>query len=67
VFKSWATAVRRSRLGARPVVVGAHASCDLVLVDPQVSRRHGELTAVPEGVRIKDLGSTNARGGRAPR
>ncbi len=46
-------------LGARPVVVGAHASCDLVLVDPQVSRRHGELTAVPEGVRIKDLGSTN--------
>jgi DNA-binding NtrC family response regulator len=46
-------------LGARPVVVGAHASCDLVLVDPQVSRRHAELAAVPEGVRIKDLGSTN--------
>jgi DNA-binding NtrC family response regulator len=46
-------------LGARPVVVGAHASCDLVLVDPQVSRRHGELAAVPEGIRIKDLGSTN--------
>jgi DNA-binding NtrC family response regulator len=46
-------------LGARPVVVGAHASCDLVLVDPQVSRRHAELTAVPEGVRIKDIGSTN--------
>jgi DNA-binding NtrC family response regulator len=46
-------------LGARPVVVGAHASCDLVLVDPQVSRRHAELAAVPEGIRIKDLGSTN--------
>ena len=46
-------------LGARPLVVGAHAGCDLVLVDPQVSRRHAELTAVPEGVRIKDLGSTN--------
>jgi DNA-binding NtrC family response regulator len=46
-------------LGARPVVVGAHASCDLVLTDPQVSRRHAELTAVPEGIRIKDLGSTN--------
>jgi DNA-binding NtrC family response regulator len=46
-------------LGARPLVVGAHAACDLVLVDPQVSRRHAELTAVPEGVRIKDLGSTN--------
>jgi DNA-binding NtrC family response regulator len=46
-------------LGARPVVVGAHASCDVVLTDPQVSRRHAELTAVPEGIRIKDLGSTN--------
>ncbi|HET9626528.1 MAG TPA: sigma 54-interacting transcriptional regulator [Kofleriaceae bacterium] len=46
-------------LGARPVVVGAHASCDLVLADPQVSRRHAELAVVPEGLRIKDLGSTN--------
>jgi len=40
-------------------VIGAHASCDLVLVDPQVSRRHAELAVVPEGIRIKDLGSTN--------
>jgi transcriptional regulator with GAF, ATPase, and Fis domain len=46
-------------LGARPVVVGAHGSCDLVLADPQVSRRHAELAIVPEGIRIKDLGSTN--------
>jgi DNA-binding NtrC family response regulator len=46
-------------LGARPVVVGAHASCDLVLQDPQVSRRHAELAVTPDGIRIKDLGSTN--------
>jgi len=46
-------------LGARPITVGAHASCDLVLNDAQVSRRHAELNAVPEGVRVKDLGSTN--------
>ena len=46
-------------LGARPITIGAHASCDLVLTDAQVSRRHTELAAVPEGVRIKDLGSTN--------
>ncbi|HEX4419382.1 MAG TPA: sigma 54-interacting transcriptional regulator [Kofleriaceae bacterium] len=46
-------------LGARPIVVGAHSSCDLMLVDPQVSRRHAELAVVPEGIRIKDLGSTN--------
>ena len=46
-------------LGARPIVVGAHASCDLVLSDPQVSRRHAELAVVPDGIRIRDLGSTN--------
>ena len=47
-------------LGARPIVVGAHASCDLVLVDPQVSRRHAELAISTDGgIRIKDLGSTN--------
>jgi len=46
-------------LGARPITVGAHSSCELVLVDPQVSRRHAELAIVPEGIRIRDLGSTN--------
>jgi len=46
-------------LGARPVVVGAHRSCDLVLTDPQVSRKHAEIAVVPEGIRIRDLGSTN--------
>ncbi len=46
-------------IGARPVSVGAHASCDLVLDDPKVSRKHAELSVVPEGIRIKDLGSTN--------
>ncbi len=49
----------RVALGARPIVVGAHASCELVLTDPQVSRRHAELAIVPDGIRIKDLGSTN--------
>jgi len=46
-------------IGARPLTVGAHASCDLVLEDPKVSRKHAELAIVPEGIRIKDLGSTN--------
>ncbi|HWU90118.1 MAG TPA: sigma 54-interacting transcriptional regulator [Kofleriaceae bacterium] len=46
-------------LGARPVVVGAHRSCDLVLADPQVSRKHAEIAIAPEGIRVKDLGSTN--------
>jgi DNA-binding NtrC family response regulator len=46
-------------LGARPVTVGAHGSCDLVLADPKVSRRHAELAITNEGIRVKDLGSTN--------
>ncbi len=46
-------------MGARPVIVGAHRECGLILADPQVSRRHAELSATPEGVRVRDLGSTN--------
>jgi len=50
---------RQVAIGARPVVVGAHRDCDLVLVDPQVSRQHAELCARPDGVKVRDLGSTN--------
>ncbi len=46
-------------IGARPLLVGAGTDCAVVLNDPQVSRRHAELSATPEGVRVKDLGSTN--------
>src|SRR6185503_3513162 len=46
-------------LGARPIAVGAGRECDLVLEDPQVSRRHAELALAPEGIRVRDLGSTN--------
>ncbi len=46
-------------IGARPVLVGAGVECAVVLDDAQVSRRHAEVSATPEGVRIKDLGSTN--------
>jgi len=59
VLGQQAADLRPVALGARPVVVGAHASCDLVLSDPQVSRKHAEIAAVPDGIRIKDLGSTN--------
>lgn len=46
-------------LGARPVMVGADSRCDLILKDPQVSREHAELSVTPDGIRIRDLGSTN--------
>ena len=50
---------KQMALGARPVTIGAHASCDLVVDDPKVSRKHAELAIVDGGIRIKDLGSTN--------
>jgi DNA-binding NtrC family response regulator len=46
-------------LGARAITIGAHATCDVVLTDAQVSRRHAELAITPDGIRVKDLGSTN--------
>jgi DNA-binding NtrC family response regulator len=62
--RTWVVQVQDERgasiaLGARPVVIGAHHGCDLVIDDPEVSRRHAELAASPEGVKVRDLGSTN--------
>jgi pSer/pThr/pTyr-binding forkhead associated (FHA) protein len=33
--------------------------CDVVLSDPEVSRRHAVVLESPEGFAIEDLGSTN--------
>jgi pSer/pThr/pTyr-binding forkhead associated (FHA) protein len=45
-----------------PVMEGAvvgRGQCDVVLVDPEVSRRHAMVLATPAGPAIEDLGSTN--------
>jgi transcriptional regulator with GAF, ATPase, and Fis domain len=41
------------------LVVGSHPDAGLSLADTTVSRYHVELTARPDGVRVKDLESTN--------
>lgn len=41
------------------VVIGTHPDAGLTLKDGTVSRYHVELTARPDGVRVKDLESTN--------
>jgi hypothetical protein len=46
-------------LEGQPVVVGSDESCQLVLSDTSVSRRHFELTGGPGGYRLRDLRSTN--------
>jgi len=39
--------------------IGSHPSNEVVLVDPTVSRHHLEVTALADGHRISDLGSSN--------
>jgi DNA-binding NtrC family response regulator len=56
---SGSSAGREVAMGARPITLGADPSCDLVLDDPKVSRRHAEFHALVEGVHVRDLGSTN--------
>jgi hypothetical protein len=41
------------------LVVGRDESCNVVIQDRQVSRYHARFTALPEGVRLEDLGSKN--------
>jgi DNA-binding NtrC family response regulator len=50
---------RAFRLLEGSCVCGASPEADLVISDDSVSRRHVELTLVPEGVRVRDLGSHN--------
>ena len=40
-------------------VVGRGEACRVVIPHPSVSREHAEVSVGPEGVRVKDLGSSN--------
>jgi hypothetical protein len=50
---------RRNVLSGNRVVVGRSREADIVLQDPNVSRRHAELRKDDGGWQIVDLGSTN--------
>jgi hypothetical protein len=50
---------RRNVLGGSRVVVGRSREADIVLADPNVSRRHAELRRDESGWQVVDLGSTN--------
>jgi hypothetical protein len=51
---------RRVALGDRPVRIGRLPECELVLADPNVSRRHAEVRPADGGrFAVSDLGSTN--------
>lgn len=42
-----------------PVTIGRDPACDLVLVDPRVSRRHCDIETSEPGLAFRDLGSSN--------
>lgn len=51
---------RRLVVGAHSLVIGRLPECDLVLSDPNVSRRHAEIRPAGNGrYELVDLGSTN--------
>jgi Protein of unknown function (DUF3662)/Inner membrane component of T3SS, cytoplasmic domain len=50
---------RRSVLAGERVLLGRSRECDVVLGDPNVSRRHAEVRREGDGWSIADLGSTN--------
>ena len=41
------------------VVIGRSSDCDVVVDDPNVSRRHAEVRRIGDGYSLVDLGSTN--------
>jgi adenylate cyclase len=43
----------------KSLVVGRGVTSDIAIYDPTISRRHAELIAEPDGVQVKDLGSSN--------
>jgi len=63
---------KRTVITGAQFVIGRSRECDLVLDDPNVSRRHAELRREDDGWVVQDLGSTNgiklngkrSRGGR---
>jgi two-component system, NtrC family, nitrogen regulation response regulator GlnG len=50
---------REKKLYAGSLVLGAGKGADVIVDDKAVSRAHVELSLVPEGIRVKDLGSMN--------
>ncbi|HEX2042231.1 MAG TPA: DUF3662 and FHA domain-containing protein [Acidimicrobiales bacterium] len=50
---------RRVSIGEDPVTIGRLPECDIVLSDPNVSRRHAEVRRRGNDFVVVDLGSTN--------
>jgi len=49
----------RHRLGQSPEIMGRDATCEIPTDDPSTSRRHAQITPIPSGYIVEDLGSKN--------
>jgi len=54
-----ATGGKRTVLSGERVTIGRSRECDVVVEDPNVSRKHAEVRRTIEGWLVADLGSTN--------
>src|SRR5438067_8887706 len=50
---------KRTVLGGERTTIGRSRECDVVIDDPNVSRKHAEVRRTIEGWMVVDLGSTN--------
>jgi hypothetical protein len=50
---------KRMLIGPHGAVVGRSRDCDIMVANPEVSRRHAEISPTESGWIITDLGSTN--------
>lgn len=46
-------------LEGKQIRVGRSTTCDIVVIEPEISREHFQLTLTRDGYQIEDLGSTN--------
>ncbi|MEO8878602.1 MAG: FHA domain-containing protein, partial [Polyangiaceae bacterium] len=54
-----ATRAGTLKLTSGKCVIGSAPDSDLCIPDATVSRQHAEVELLPEGIRIRDLGSRN--------
>jgi transcriptional regulator of acetoin/glycerol metabolism len=50
---------QKSECSDERIVIGTHASCQVVLTDPTISRQHCEIVLCTDGYLLRDLDSTN--------
>ena len=42
-----------------PLIIGRALDCDLTIINPQISRKHAQLTGTVDSVSVENLGSAN--------